>query len=389
MQSHRSGCWVWRFPAEPTARETKFAQTIRLRIGSRKVPVPPWAGGKCECAFPTSRVPPSMNTRHGIWAAGRHCVYQILRLLLVQLTSTNRHAGNIATVSELVAIASSEESRVLVLPEGAGIMNRNREEAITLTTVEAADPFIGACRELAHRFGIWIHVGTAPVRTKDELLNHSVLLNNSVLLNSAGNIRVRCVKIHFFGIFLEGRPATRESDRYAPGTNACLVDTPWRPRGPTICFDLRFPSVFRDYAKGGATVILEPSAFTVPTGRAHCEPLIRARAIKNGCWIVASAQVGTHDDGRLLTDTRLSWTREARSLPISGGEAPGHKTLDLDLGRLLWARRQVPSLSHGRPTSLSAARFSCTVIQSQHSFMIPFGFPVASALQVSGCSQEL
>ena len=271
---------------------------------------------------------------------------QILRLSLVQLTSTNRHAGNIATVSEHAAIASSEGSQVLVLPEAAGMMNRDREEAVTLTTVEAADPFIGACQELAHRFGIWIHVGSTPVRTKDKLLNHSVLLD------SAGTIRARYDKIHLFDIFLEGRPATRESDRYEPGTKACLVDTPWGPWGLTICYDLRFPSLFRDYAMYGATMILVPSAFTVPTGRAHWEPLIRARAIENGCWIVAAAQVGTHDDGRTTYGHSLVVDPWGEIIADLGGEAPGHKTLDLDLGRVHWARRQIPSLSHGRPYQL-------------------------------------
>lgn len=265
-----------------------------------------------------------------------------IRMSLVQMTSTNRHEGNVGSLREIVSVADAEGCDLVALPEAAGMMNRQYAEALKLTSSEEDDPFICASRELATRFGIWIHVGSTPIQVEGKLLNHSALIDDS------GAIRARYDKIHLFDIFLNGR-ASLESKRYDPGAEAVVVDTPWGPWGLSICYDLRFPNLYRDYANCGARVIFVPSAFTVPTGRAHWEPLLRARAIENGCWIVASAQVGKHDDGRTTHGHSLVVNPWGEVVADLGKDPPCQRTLDLDLSLVESLRQQIPSLQHDRP----------------------------------------
>ena len=270
----------------------------------------------------------------------------VFRVSVVQMTSTNRHEANIGAVREQAEIAASEGCDLLALPEAAGMMNRDRKDALSRTTTERDDPFISACRELSSRFGIWIHVGSTPVQENGKLLNHSVLIDRSAA------IRARYDKIHLFDIFLEGRPASRESDRYTAGSEATVVDTPWGTWGLSICYDLRFPNLYRDYAKCGASVMFAPSAFTVPTGRAHWKPLIRARAIENGCWFIAAAQVGHHDDGRVTHGHSLVVDPWGEVLADLGDGGTGHAILEIDPALADSARRQIPSLENERPYRL-------------------------------------
>ena len=272
------------------------------------------------------------------------------RLLIAQMTSTNRHEGNIDAVRSLVRIAADSDCELVALPEAAGMMNRDRDDAINRTTAEEADPFIAECRRLCIEHDVWIHVGSTPVQEGGKLRNHCVLLD------TAGAVRARYDKIHLFDIFLDGRPAARESDRYTPGSVGTVVDTPFGTWGLSICYDLRFPHLYRDYAKCGCTVMFAPSAFTVPTGSAHWEPLLRARAIENGCWFVAAAQVGSHDDGRVTYGHSLvvdPWGQVAADL---GGDGPAHAVVHIDPARSVAARRQIPSLEHDRPYRLEHLR---------------------------------
>ncbi len=261
------------------------------------------------------------------------------------MTSTNRHEGNVEEVERQAAIAASEGCDLLALPEAAGMMNRKMEDALQHTTSEKNDPFIGACREYASRHGIWIHVGSTPIQKSGTLLNHSVLLDGS------GAVCARYDKIHLFDVFLKDR-ASRESDRYAPGAEAVVVNTPWGPWGLSICYDIRFPHLYRDYAKNGARMIFVPSAFTVPTGKAHWEPLLRARAIENGCWIVAAAQTGKHDDGRVTYGHSLVVDPWGKVVSDLGEAGPQCDIVDIDLSLVETLRRQIPSLQHDRPYNL-------------------------------------
>ncbi|MDE0534243.1 MAG: carbon-nitrogen hydrolase family protein [Albidovulum sp.] len=270
-----------------------------------------------------------------------------LRISILQMNSSNRHRPNVATVAAAASLAGSENADLLALPEASGLMNRVREEARHLVSTEELDPYIAACRELASKFRIWIHLGSTPVADDSGRYR-----NRSLLIDNQGSIRARYDKIHLFDVFLPDRPPTGESKRYDPGTDAVLVDTPWGLWGLSICYDLRFPHLYRDYARRGATLMFAPSAFTVPTGTAHWEILLRSRAIENGSWIVAPAQVGKHDDGRITYGHSMivsPWGEVAVDL---GGSSTGQATAELDLEAAVSARNQIPSLKNAREYSI-------------------------------------
>lgn len=266
-----------------------------------------------------------------------------LRMCVAQMTSTNRHAGNITFLEEAAEYAAQAECNLLALPEAAGMMNRDRDDARTQIKEENQDPYITACRHLAAQHGIWIQTGSTPISSGD-----GRFLNHGNLISDKGKIVADYDKIHLFDVFLEGRPPTGESNRYAPGNKAVLVDTPWGPWGMSICYDLRFPHLFRQYAKMGATVLFIPSAFTVATGKAHWEILLRARAIETGSYIVAAAQVGKHDDGRKTWGHTMVIDPWGTVLTDMGGEKPGLSIVDLDISKVITARDQIPSLRNER-----------------------------------------
>ncbi|SOH93890.1 Predicted amidohydrolase [Monaibacterium marinum] len=268
---------------------------------------------------------------------------QNLRLCIAQMTSTNRHAGNIAFVEHAVQHAVAQGCDLLALPEAAGMMNKDRDDARTQITVEAEDPFISACKRLAAEHGIWIQTGSTPVASGD-----GRFLNHANLINAQGISVAQYDKIHLFDVFLEGRPATGESSRYAPGAEGVVVDTPWGSWGMSICYDLRFPHLFRDYALRDATIMFIPSAFTVPTGDAHWETLLRARAIENGAYVVAAAQVGNHDDGRITWGHSLVIDPWGKVLTDLGGTEAGLAVVDLDMEMVRRSRDQIPNLRNAR-----------------------------------------
>ncbi len=266
-----------------------------------------------------------------------------MKLGLVQMTSTNRHAGNIAFAKEMVAEAASKGCQMVAFPEVAGLMNRRLSAEPELVGSEESDPFITACLEMAARFKIWIHTGSTPLSggQGERFLNHSNLINGE------GEIVARYDKIHLFDMYPDDGPPIVESKRYAPGSKTALAQTPWGPLGMSICYDLRFPHLYREYAKAGASMLFVPSAFTVPTGRAHWEVLLRARAIENGAFVIASAQVGRHDDGRETYGHSLvvdPWGNVIADM----GERVGLEVVELDLSKVKTARTQIPSLSHDR-----------------------------------------
>ena len=250
---------------------------------------------------------------------------------------------NIKTVASAVERAVSERADLVALPEASGLMNRDRDHAKQIVTDEHLDPYIDAVCKLAKASRIWIHIGSTPVRNST-----GKFLNRSILVDGLGRICARYDKIHLFDVFLQGSRPTGESRRYDPGEEAVLVDTPWGPWGLTICYDLRFPEIYRDYAQNGATVLFAPSAFTVPTGNAHWETLLRCRAIENGAWVVAAAQVGTHEDGRVTYGHSMIVDPWGRVVVDLGGADVGQVTRDLDLELPMDVRAQVPSLTSGR-----------------------------------------
>jgi len=259
-----------------------------------------------------------------------------LDLTLVQMCSTDNHQGNIEAVKRIVQ--KSGNSDLIALPEASGLMNKDFSKTRkSITTVEN-DPFIRTCQNLAGEVGKWIHIGSTPVREGGDYYNCSVLITPQ------GKILATYNKIHLFDVLLEGGKAIGESHRYSAGDVAVLVDTPWGSWGMSICYDLRFPGIYREYCQKGASVIFIPSAFTVPTGKAHWEVLLRARAIENGTWVIAAAQVGDHDDGRTSYGHSIIVNPWGEVIANLGGKEPCQANYALDLTLVDLSRKQIPSL---------------------------------------------
>jgi predicted amidohydrolase len=263
---------------------------------------------------------------------------QTLRVALAQMCSADTHEANIATVTALAAEAAAGGAQLLALPEVAGLMNRNPETARLQVVTADADPFIAACRELAAKHGLWVHTGSTPVLGPD-----GRFLNHATLIDARGGIVAAYDKIHLFDVALEGQAPIGESKRFAPGLKAVLAQTPWGPFGLSICYDLRFAYLYRAYAQAGAVLMFIPSAFTVPTGQAHWEVLLRARAIETGAFVLAAAQAGHHADGRQTYGHALAVGPWGEVLADLGDAAPAIRLIDLDLGAVARARAQIPA----------------------------------------------
>jgi len=263
-----------------------------------------------------------------------------LRVALAQMCSADTHEANIATLAQLARQAVDEGAELLALPEVAGLMNRDPETSRRQVVVAEDDPFIAACRDLAARHGLWIHTGSTPVLGPD-----GRYLNHSTLINAAGRIVAEYDKIHLFDVAIEGQAPIGESRRFAPGDRAVLAETPWGPFAMSICYDLRFPYLYRAYAQAGAVMMFIPSAFTVPTGRAHWDVLLRARAIETGAFVLAAAQAGHHADGRETWGHALAVGPWGEVLADLERTAPALRVLDLDLSQVSRARSQIPAWS--------------------------------------------
>ena len=266
-----------------------------------------------------------------------------LRLAIAQTTSSNRHHDNIADVEKIVTQSVAKNAQMIALPEAVGLVNRDGRSAATMVKPIEKDPFLRACSRLAKNYNVWIQAGSTPIAGEDGRFR-----NRATMIDSSGTIVASYDKIHLFDVFLEGRAPSGESQRYKPGNQAVLVETPWGPMGLSICYDLRFPHLYRQYAKAGAVVAFIPSAFTVPTGRAHWEILLRARAIENGIWIVAAAQVGQHADGRRTYGHSLVINPWGEVICDLGGKYPDIAVIDLDMRLPYSMRKQIPSLQNER-----------------------------------------
>ena len=204
---------------------------------------------------------------------------------------------------------------------------------------------LAACRASARETGAWFLLGSIHVRVPGE----EQIRNRSYLIDSAGGIVASYDKIHMFDVQLAGGESYRESSTFRPGETSVLAETPWGVLGMTICYDLRFPYLYRDLAHAGATMLAIPSSFTVPTGQAHWHALMRARAIETGCFVFAPAQVGTHKGSNRKTyGHSVAVAPWGEVLADAGGEKAGFVVADIDLGKVAEARKMVPSLTHDR-----------------------------------------
>ena len=268
------------------------------------------------------------------------------RAALLQMRSSRSVEGNLETVAALAREAKAAGAHYVQTPEMTTLMERHRSRLFELIVEEEHDPTVGALRGIARSLELWLHVGSLAVRVSPDRA-----ANRALLIAPNGAIAARYDKIHMFDVDLGNAESYRESETFQPGDAAVIADLPWGRLGLSICYDLRFPSLYRALAEAGASFLSVPSAFTRQTGEAHWHTLLRARAIENGCFVLAAAQGGTHENGRETFGHSLIVDPWGRIL-AEGGTEPGIVVADIDPAEVAKARSRIPSLQHGRRFSV-------------------------------------
>jgi len=271
--------------------------------------------------------------------ADRHPVL----IALMQMTSGIDPAVNAADLRHGIAAAKANGAAMVFAPEMAGLLDRDRARAAGSIQAEDADPVLAAVRDAAAKAGIWVQLGSLAIRRDD-----GRLVNRGFVIDDSGAIRARYDKLHLFDADLPTGESWRESASYAAGDAAVVVDTPLGPLGLTICYDLRFAGLYAALAQAGAELLAIPAAFTRPTGKAHWHALLRARAIETGCFVIAAAQAGAHEDGRTTYGHSLVVDPWGDVL-LDMGEARGLGFAEVDPARVADVRARMPVLQHHRP----------------------------------------
>ncbi|HTV88795.1 MAG TPA: carbon-nitrogen hydrolase family protein [Stellaceae bacterium] len=268
----------------------------------------------------------------------------------IQHTAGPDPDGNLRIVADLVRRARDRGADFIMTPEASNFIEtgrRRRDKA----KAEADDAFLGGMRALARELGVWLLLGSLVIDPAGEPGSdpgESRLANRSFLIDAAGRIVARYDKIHMFDIDLANGETYRESNAYRPGRDTVVAETPWGRLGLSVCYDVRFPHLYRALAQAGADFLSVPSVFTVPTGRAHWHVLLRARAIENGAFVFAPAQWGEHPAGRTSYGHSLIVDPWGDVL-ADRGEEVGFVTARIDPAKVAEARGSVPSLQHDRP----------------------------------------
>ena len=269
-----------------------------------------------------------------------------LPIALIQTRTPASPAAAFAHVEPLIREAAAGGAKLILTPEASNFLIKDPAARAAVLTTDDADAVAVGLRDLARELGVWLLIGSAIVRSGHEGDDRAA--NRSLLIDDKGAVVATYDKLHVYDVDLPTGERWRESAAIRPGDGAVVADTPWGKLGLTICYDIRFPQLYRALAKAGAEMISVPAAFTVPTGEAHWETLLRARAIETGCWILAPAQAGTHEDGR------RTWGRSTVVGPWGevvaklDHDEPGVLFATLDFEAVTRARNAVPQLTHDR-----------------------------------------
>ena len=286
-----------------------------------------------------------------------------MRVAALQMNSGTEPGPNLDQLERLATEAAGRGATYLLSPEVSVVFAENRDGLRAVAGPWEDNPAIARVAATARRLGVNLHLGSLAVALPD-----GRFANRSVLFRPDGSIAATYDKIHLFDATLPGLRHYRESETYAGGIEAVVTDAPGFALGMTICYDVRFPRLHRALAEAGAEVISVPSAFTVPTGEAHWEVLLRARAIETGAWVIAAAQAGRHQNGRSTWGHSMIGDPWGKVVAELDGDGPGIAIADVDLKAVGEARGKVPALDNARP-------FSVTVTGS--------GAPVAAREDVS------
>jgi predicted amidohydrolase len=261
---------------------------------------------------------------------------------LVQMRSGRAPQANVDMAVKLITEAKAGGANYVQTPEMTNIMETSREKLFAAIVEEEKDTGLAAFRELARKLGLWLHIGSLAIKVSPDKA-----ANRTFLINPKGEITARYDKIHMFDVDLANGESYRESRSYRAGDLAVVADLPWGRLGITICYDLRFPSLYRALAEIGCSFLAIPSAFTQQTGEAHWHVLMRARAIENGCYVLAAAQGGKHENDRETFGHSLVVDPWGRVI-AEGGIEPGVIFAEIDPAEVASARARIPSLQHGR-----------------------------------------
>ena len=267
-----------------------------------------------------------------------------LRAAAVQLRSGAQPAANRAQAMPFLREAASAGARLICTPENTLRLNRDRAAMIAASAPEKDEPEIGAWARVAQELGVWLLMGSGSIAT-----GAGKVFNRSFLFSDEGKIAARYDKINMFDVKLGGGETYLESATVEAGAKAVLVEGPMNAKiGMSICYDLRFAPLYNAYAKAGVEIVTIPSAFTVPTGQAHWETMIRARAIEAMAFVIAPAQGGRHDDGRETWGHSMIVDPWGKVLSMLDNDEPGFIVADLDLDMVAATRAKIPAWQGGR-----------------------------------------
>ncbi|MES2343585.1 MAG: carbon-nitrogen hydrolase family protein [Pseudomonadota bacterium] len=275
-----------------------------------------------------------------------------LRVGLIQTRTPASHAAALDHLTPLVREAAARGATFIATPEGSNILQKDKAALLPQLTLLADDPVVRGMQALAKELGVWLLIGSALVKRED-----GKAANRAALISPQGQITATYDKLHMFDVDLPTGESARESETYEPGDRAVTAMAGDTPLGLTICYDMRFPAVYRALALAGAQVMLVPAAFTRPTGQAHWEILLRARAIETGSFVLAPAQGGFHEDRRGTWGHTIAIAPWGEIIGELAHDEPGVLVADLDLEAVAKARSAIPALANARafaaPTTLA------------------------------------
>lgn len=276
-----------------------------------------------------------------------------IKVAAIQMRSGVEPAANIVVLRDLVHQAAATGATYVQTPEMTGMIERDRTALFSRLKSEHADPVVAAARELALAHNIHLHIGSTAI-----LLPDGKVANRAFLFAPNGDLVTTYDKIHMFDVDLDKGESWRESSTYTPGTRAVVADLPFGKLGFAICYDVRFPQLFRTEANEGADILTVPAAFTKQTGEAHWHVLLRSRAIENGAFLISAAQGGLHEDGRETYGHSMVIDPWGYVLAEAITDEPQVITSEIDLSEVSAARKKIPNLNNARAFSVDKISIS-------------------------------
>lgn len=278
-----------------------------------------------------------------------------LRVALIQTRTPATQSAALAHAEPLIRQAAADGAKLILTPEGVNLLEQRRDRREQAVVAEETDAAVQGLRALARELKVWLLIGSAIVKSGHAGDDRAA--NRSMLIDDEGCVVASYDKLHVFDVTLSDGESWQESAVIRPGDGAVIAATPWGGLGMTVCYDVRFPHLYRQLTRAGAVMIAVPAAFTRPTGEAHWETLLRARAIETGCFILAPAQGGAHEDGRKTWGRSMVVGPWGEVVVRADHDEPCVLVADLDMEAVARARRAVPQLTHDRefdpPASLT------------------------------------